>query len=256
MIPSFHKFRKKMAKDNLSADKAGRPLKYLRYAIGEIILVMVGILLALQVNSWNQNRLDRIEEEHLISNLHDEFIENKRMIDSNLRKLHNARKANMEILALMGCSKDSLGLYNLDSIFFESLPAVQFSSSNQSIDNITQSGRMNIIKNRNLINLIYQWEAQQSVVRMREDATDSWTYDQILPFLSKYISLKEMDSYGHFEWSGPSKLKKEYHHLFQSLEFENILDNYLFLHYKQYEETEKAGEIVDRILELTAAADS
>ena len=33
--------------------------KYLFYAIGEILLVMIGILLALQVNTWNNNRIDR-----------------------------------------------------------------------------------------------------------------------------------------------------------------------------------------------------
>ena len=49
MIPFFRKIRKKMADDN-------KPIKYLRYAIGEIALVMIGILLALQVNNWNENR--------------------------------------------------------------------------------------------------------------------------------------------------------------------------------------------------------
>lgn len=38
-----------MADDN-------KPLKYLRYAIGEIILVVIGILIALQVNNWNEKR--------------------------------------------------------------------------------------------------------------------------------------------------------------------------------------------------------
>ena len=36
--------------------------KYLKYAIGEILLVMIGILLALQVNNWNESRLERKEE--------------------------------------------------------------------------------------------------------------------------------------------------------------------------------------------------
>lgn len=39
--------------------------KYLKYAIGEIFLVMIGILLALQVNNWNENRKNRIKEQHL-----------------------------------------------------------------------------------------------------------------------------------------------------------------------------------------------
>ena len=49
MIPFFRKIRKKMADDN-------RPLKYMRYAIGEIVLVVIGILIALQINNWNEEK--------------------------------------------------------------------------------------------------------------------------------------------------------------------------------------------------------
>ena len=47
-----------MADDN-------RPLKYMRYAIGEIILVVIGILIALQINTWNENRIQTKELEGL-----------------------------------------------------------------------------------------------------------------------------------------------------------------------------------------------
>jgi hypothetical protein len=47
MINFFRKTRKKMADDN-------RPIKYMRYAIGEIVLVVIGILIALQLNNWNE----------------------------------------------------------------------------------------------------------------------------------------------------------------------------------------------------------
>ena len=49
MINFFRRIRKKLADDNT-------PLKYMRYALGEIVLVMIGILLALQVNNWNEER--------------------------------------------------------------------------------------------------------------------------------------------------------------------------------------------------------
>ena len=39
--------------------------KYLKYAIGEIILVMIGILLALQINNWNNNRIERKLESNI-----------------------------------------------------------------------------------------------------------------------------------------------------------------------------------------------
>ncbi len=49
MINFFRKTRKKLADDN-------KPLKYARYAIGEIVLVVVGILIALSINNWHQEQ--------------------------------------------------------------------------------------------------------------------------------------------------------------------------------------------------------
>ena len=46
MIPVFRKIRKKMADDN-------KPFHYARYAVGEIALVVIGILIDLQINNWN-----------------------------------------------------------------------------------------------------------------------------------------------------------------------------------------------------------
>ena len=55
-----------MADDN-------RPLKYARYAIGEIVLVVIGILIALQINNWNENRKDNLKEIALLKSLKSEL---------------------------------------------------------------------------------------------------------------------------------------------------------------------------------------
>ena len=49
MINFFRKIRKQLADDN-------KPLKYFRYAFGEVALIMIGIFMALQLNNWNENR--------------------------------------------------------------------------------------------------------------------------------------------------------------------------------------------------------
>ncbi len=65
MIPFFRKLRKKMADDN-------RPLKYARYAVGEIVLVVIGILIALYINNKNEERKDYdLLKENLIALRHD-----------------------------------------------------------------------------------------------------------------------------------------------------------------------------------------
>jgi hypothetical protein len=58
MIPFFRKIRKTLADDN-------KPIKYMRYAIGEIVLVVIGILIALQINNWNEQRKAKIDEKDL-----------------------------------------------------------------------------------------------------------------------------------------------------------------------------------------------
>ncbi len=58
MIKFFRKIRQNMIKEN-------KVSKYLLYAIGEIILVVIGILIALQVNTWNEYRKDRVSEKEL-----------------------------------------------------------------------------------------------------------------------------------------------------------------------------------------------
>ena len=69
MIKFFRNIRKTML-------NKGKTSKYFKYALGEIILVMIGILLALQVNNWNEERRNRIKEKAILNELHKDFKKN------------------------------------------------------------------------------------------------------------------------------------------------------------------------------------
>ncbi|MEW4925770.1 DUF6090 family protein [Algibacter sp. 2305UL17-15] len=62
MIKFFRKIRQKLLSEN-------RFRKYLLYAVGEIVLVVIGILIALQINNWNQNKVTRKKEISIIKKL-------------------------------------------------------------------------------------------------------------------------------------------------------------------------------------------
>ena len=67
MINFFRKIRKQLADDN-------KPLKYARYAIGEIVLVVVGILIALSINNWNEERKANILENEFLKRLKNDLV--------------------------------------------------------------------------------------------------------------------------------------------------------------------------------------
>ena len=79
MIRFFQKIRQNLIREGKTVNPALPAGRYLKYAIGEILLVVVGILIALQVNNWNQERKDRKEGELIKQNIHDEFIKNQEL---------------------------------------------------------------------------------------------------------------------------------------------------------------------------------
>ena len=62
MIKFFRHIRQRMIKEN-------RISKYLLYAIGEIILVVIGILIALQINNWSTDQKNREKEIDLLTEM-------------------------------------------------------------------------------------------------------------------------------------------------------------------------------------------
>ena len=78
-----------MADDN-------KPLKYARYAIGEIVLVVIGILIALQINNNNEIRKSREKELHYLNNIKSDLQLNineiQDYIDIRTRRIVSANK--------------------------------------------------------------------------------------------------------------------------------------------------------------------
>ena len=85
MIKFFRKIRQQLLVQN-------RFRKYLIYAIGEIFLVVIGILIALQVNNWNIERKGELKAEELAENLLQELRGVKRLMDNQLRVVEDQKK--------------------------------------------------------------------------------------------------------------------------------------------------------------------
>jgi len=131
--------------------------KYLKYAIGEIILVMIGILLALQVNNWNQQRIAAEKEELLLKELHDEFVNNKKQLE-DVVSVHQ--------MSIDACNKIirtfpiDLKLVNLDSLqghMLKSSTHYTFNPSQGVINSLVNTSSFELISNDSLRRTIIAW---------------------------------------------------------------------------------------------------
>ena len=102
------KFFRKIRYDLMGENKTG---KYLKYAIGEIVLVMIGILLALQVNNWNENRKETSKSLNYLNEFRKDLITDT--ISFNQAIVGLTRNINSEEWAL---KKTKYNLRDSDSI--------------------------------------------------------------------------------------------------------------------------------------------
>ncbi len=88
------KFFRHIRKNQIMENKTG---KYFKYAIGEIILVVIGILIALQINNWNQERKENKQERFILQKLQNDInsdiITINNQISVNKSNLSDFKKA-------------------------------------------------------------------------------------------------------------------------------------------------------------------
>jgi len=182
----------------MSENKTG---KYIKYALGEILLVMIGILLALQVNNWNEDRkFKAIEKEiynNLITSLQKDSIELKRIINFQSRSLRCQKSIITNSFVSL---RDSLGSTNrLGSVIKDiDLGGISFFPKYGAYNTIISESRMQIIKSDSLKSMLielydYKYKRYQSV----DNILDEKYFNELDPFLIEKIGLIEGE-FGYF----------------------------------------------------------
>jgi hypothetical protein len=187
MINFFRKIRKKLADDN-------KPLKYARYAIGEIVLVVIGILIALQINTWNEGRKNRNAEQSYLSRIRGDLINDSiyyaRSIKVSERILSNHSMFIKEIYKQQHDTEDVRKLFQL-TIYNNQYLNIQ----NSTYIELINSGKLDIFSKTYLKETIINYYRENEIISSQISEANASTksgFDdmrKIIPASIKYYSI-------------------------------------------------------------------
>lgn len=180
------KFFRRIRFNLMSENKTG---KYLKYAIGEIILVVIGILIALQINTWNQEKQNRKQESQILTQLLNEYNSNLEQINSKIYIRQEVLKSSLIILnyrnrAFSEINPDSFNLH-LSRVITRPTFDPELGVTNE----LSSSGKLYLIRNSELRNRITSFSSFLSELKEEEIVTFNHVENLFIPFISEHYQL-------------------------------------------------------------------
>lgn len=204
--------------------------KYMLYAIGEILLVMIGILIALQINNWNEARVEKHQEELILRNLHAEFSQNLEELNYDIKRVDSLEDALTDIIAMIDNGPGVTEELDFDKLLSTAITSPTWNPSSYVLNDLRNSGGLSKLSNPELIRLLFSWD------RHFENMTESmenikFSSRALLIYIQEYGSLRNADSQT-VDFLGRSKLPVSNLSLLKDIRFENVVDDQFFVtHY-------------------------
>ena len=172
----FKGFRQQLIQEN-------NVKKYLLYAIGEILLVMIGITLAFQADNWNENRERKITEIRIYENIREQIIGDKELIQGqmyyNNHYLAQYEYAKDIILTNDQTKMDTLGIIATNLINYS-----DFEGEGNIYETMVNSGEIQLLRNQRIINRVRWLEERYNYVNRMENIH----YDVMMDFAAPNIT--------------------------------------------------------------------
>ncbi len=166
MIKIFRKIRY----EHMEQNKTG---KYFKYAIGEIVLVVIGILIALQINNWNEIRKERDKELHYLTNIKRDLQMNIAHLDEYIISREKAiASANTIIEHYEGKPIPDLKAFSVKTVDIYTWH--KFFQINNTFQELTNSGNLALISNDSIKTTLLNMETLYKVMK---DGEAHFRYD-------------------------------------------------------------------------------
>lgn len=196
-------------------------------AVGEIIFIFIGITLAIWFQNWNEDQQDQKKAHKLQLALHRENLSNLAALPETIGQTEDVRTAIVALLRQMGEDYQNKDPELIDSLVFRSILRPGFNASQEVIRDITESGKLSLIKSDSVRYYILQWDLVKSRTETMETIIADQNRQLIIPYLTDHFSMLEMDQkYGTIAKDlPPSAFDIDNRKILGDFKFENLLEN-------------------------------
>jgi hypothetical protein len=190
--------------------------KYFKYAIGEIILVVIGILIALQINNWNQQHEQKNEELKQLKALKLEFEKNALILDSITKHHTENEDATLRLIN----ATNHYTISEFDSLYLKTVYNYNFDPSKGIYNSLINSGNIELISNQTLKYKLA--EIQDIVTDYIDDENDVREYcsNKFFPFVINQMPYNPLRFYKNRNVN-----EKYLHHTY----FVEMINNRIFI---------------------------
>ena len=180
MIYLFRKIRHQLIANN-------RFKKYVLYALGEIFLVMIGILLALQFNTWNQEKENNIKEEWYLINIVEDIEYQKKVLKEMKIFSLESIEIGKSILKQYNTNKSFIDVDSLDKKLNVLMESFIYPNTNNTYTELVSSGQFDLIKDKDLnLNIISYFSTIEENHINAETNIMNIFYPEIYPIYNKF----------------------------------------------------------------------
>lgn len=151
---------------------------YLFYAIGEITLVVVGILIALSIDNWNNGRKDLANEQRILIQLKGEYQSNLRQLEEKIATRNLMIKASFKVLADIENQRS----VNRDSLMARLVLLVNDPTFDPIVNDLISSGNIRLIRNEELKSLLTNWSSDIVALQEVEKRWTKLVDELVVPF--------------------------------------------------------------------------
>ena len=235
--------------------KAGSTQRYLLYAFGEIILVVLGILIALQINNWNIANKNQQKEVKILKSLKDDF-------QSNLNELVQVSSTLPVELSRLYFNLDHFGTSNnefsraeIDSMINTGFIITDLVDG--ALNSVLNSDQLELISNDSLRFMLTRFPSSVRKFKQHETHHLGTIIDMQRPMLEQYVSLLDLPR-DMLAWMGMSDIeqlkinvpKSNFVGLLNDLSYQNIIIARIYNSQVHYDNTEVLIGEVHSILNL------